>query len=81
VPPERELGQDGSLSIYTLTPKRIREPTPAEVEELRERREHERTERYGAAYAIVGFEMVAHHDGSLEITWRGGACKLSGLRR
>ena len=85
VPPEREPGlepgPDGSLPIYTLGPERIRERTPEEVEELSERYERERTERYGATYAMLGLKVVAHQDGSLEITWRGGGCKLSGLRR
>jgi DNA invertase Pin-like site-specific DNA recombinase len=81
VPPEREEGPDGSLPIYTLTPERIRYRTPEEIEALREKRERERAERYGAAYAMLALKVVAHHDGSLEIAWRGGGCKLSGLRR
>ena len=85
VPSEREPGlepgPDGSPPIYTLAPERIRERTPEEVEELSERHERERTERYGAAYAMLGLKVVAYNDGSLEITWRGGGCKLSGLRR
>ena len=84
VPPEREPGlepgPDGSLPIYTLTPERIRERTPEEMEDLREKRERGRAERYGAAYAMLELKLVAHHDGSLEISWRGGGCKLSGLR-
>jgi hypothetical protein len=85
VPPEREAGlkpgPGDSLPIYTLTPVRIRYRTPEEMEELREKRERERAERYGAAYAMLGLKVVAHHDGTLEITWRGGGCKLPGLRR
>jgi hypothetical protein len=81
VPPEREPGPDGSLPIYTLTPERIRYRTPEEMEELREKRKRERAERYGATYAMLGLKVVAHHDGSLEITWRGGGCKLSGSCR
>jgi hypothetical protein len=50
------------------------------MEDLREKRERGRAERYGAAYAMLELKLVAHHDGSLEITWRGGGCKLSGLR-
>ena len=79
VPPES--AEDGSLNIYTLTPERVRRRTPEEIEELRERRERERAERYGATYAMLGLKAVAHHDGSLEITWRGGGCKLSDSRR
>jgi hypothetical protein len=81
VPPEREEGPDGSLPIYTLTPERIRYRTPEEMEALREKRERERAERYGAAYAMLGLKVIAHHNGNLEIAWRGGGCKLSGLRR
>jgi hypothetical protein len=85
VPPqpetELESGPDGSLPIYILAPERIRERMPEEMAELREKRERERAERYGAVYAMLGLKVVAHHDGSLEITWRGGGCKLSGLRR
>ena len=79
--PEREPGPDGSLLIYTLTPECIRYHTPEEMEKLREKRERERAQRYGAAYAMLGLKVVVHHDGSLEITWRGGGCKLSGPRR
>ena len=85
VPPEREtgleLGPDGSFPIYTLTPECIRYRTPEEMEKLREKWVRERAERYGAAYAMLGLEVVVHLDGSMEITWRGGGCKLSGLRR
>jgi hypothetical protein len=81
VPPGQEAGPDGSLPIYTLTPECIRYRTPEELEELREKRERERAKRYGAAYAMLGLKVVAHHDGSLEITWRGGGCKLSSTRR
>jgi hypothetical protein len=85
VPPEREPGlapgSDGPLPIYTLTPECIRYRTPEEREKLREKRERERAKRYGAAYAMLGLEVVAHHNGSLEIAWRGGGHKLSGLRR
>ena len=76
-----ELGPDGSFPIYTLTPECIRYRTPEEMEKLREKRERERAEHYGVAYAMLGLKVVAHHDGSLEITWRGGGCKLSGPRR
>lgn len=79
--PGLEPGPDGSLPIYTLTPECIRYHTPEEMEKLREKRERERAQRYGAAYAMLGLKVVVHHDGSLEITWCGGGCKLSGPRR
>ena len=76
-----EPAEDGSLNIYTLTPERVRRRTPEEMKELRESRERERAERYGATYAMLGLKVIAHHGGSLEITWRGGGCKLLGSRR
>ena len=71
-----DAGYDG----YTKELNTKRNATE-EMAELREKRERERAERYGAVYAMLGLKVVAHHDGSLEITWRGGDCKLSGLRR
>lgn len=79
--PGLEPGPDGSLPIYTLTLECIRYRTPEEMEKLREKRERERAQRYGAAYAMLGLKVVVYHDGSLEITWRRGGCKLSGPRR
>lgn len=78
VPAERT--PENPLGVYTLAPERIREHTPEETQHLWEQWERERAERYGAAYEMFALRVVAHHDGSLEVTWRGGGCKISGSR-
>lgn len=78
VPAERT--PENPLGVYTLAPERIREHTPEETQYLWEQWERERAERYGAAYEMLALRVVAHHDGSLEVTWRGGGCKISGSR-
>jgi hypothetical protein len=79
VPPSP--GGGGELPIYELTPERIRQRTPEEMEELRERLERARAERYGATYGMLGLKVVGYLNGDLEISWTGGGCKLLGSRR
>lgn len=79
VPPQHEPGLDGELlPTYELSPERIRRRTPEEIEELCEKRERERAERYLWVYGLLGLRVVAHKDGTLELTWRAGS-KLLGL--
>lgn len=66
VPPER--GEDGPLPVYTLTPERIRERTPEEVEARRQRRERERAERFAWVYGELGLKVVVRKDGELELS-------------
>jgi len=71
VPPEPT--ENDSLNIYALRPERVRQRTPEEVEGLRERRDRERAERYRWVYGLLGLRVVAHRDGTLELTWRAGS--------
>jgi len=43
-----------------------------EAEELRRKQERERAERYRAVYTTLGLRIVAHEDGTLELTWKAG---------
>ena len=76
VPPEPAEG-GGRLPLYELTPERIRLRTPEEVERLSEERDRERAERYRWVYDLLGWRVVAHRDGTLELIWRTGT-KLLG---
>jgi hypothetical protein len=53
---------------------------PEEIAELRREAERERAERYRRAYEMLNLKVVAYPDGTLDITWTGGRCKLSGTR-
>jgi archaeosine-15-forming tRNA-guanine transglycosylase len=43
-----------------------------EMGELRHARERERAERYRGVYTDLDLRVVAHKDGTLELTWRAG---------
>jgi hypothetical protein len=74
VPPDPDDG--GGLPIYKLAPERIRWRSEQEVQELRERREHERAERYRDVYRLLALRVVAHRDGKLEDSGTFGGRKL-----
>ena len=77
VPEERT--PDNPLGVYTLTPDRVRERTPEELEEIGREQQRERAERLRALYEVLGLSAVAHRDGTLEISWgESGRCKLTG---
>ena len=40
--------------------------------DLRSARERERAERYRGVYTTLGLRVVAHEDGTLELTWKAG---------
>ncbi len=63
-----ERTADNPLGVYTLTPEAVREPTSEEMEELRVRAERERGERFRAIYETLGLRIVAHADGTLDIS-------------
>lgn len=77
VPEERT--SDNPLGVYTLTPERVRDRTPGELDELRREQQRERAERLRALYEVLGLSVVAHKDGTLEISWgEHGRRKLVG---
>jgi hypothetical protein len=72
---------DGSLAPRSREGLRpLVHNTPEEIKELRQEAEHERPERYRRAYEMLNLKVVAYPDGTLEISWTGGSCKLSGTR-
>jgi hypothetical protein len=73
-PPEPDDG--GRLPIYELAPQHIRRRSEQEVAELRERRERERAERYRAVYRLLTLRVVAHRDGTLEVSGTFGGQSL-----
>jgi hypothetical protein len=64
-----------------VVPGSHRKRTSEELEQLRHKAGLERDERYKWAYEKLGLKVVAYSDGVLEISWRGGICKLSGTSR
>jgi site-specific DNA recombinase len=66
VPPEP--AEDGTPSVYKLTPERVRKRTPEEIEELRDEEERERGRRYRAVYDMLGLKIVARKDRTLEVS-------------
>ncbi|HEX2739200.1 MAG TPA: hypothetical protein VHM69_02040 [Rubrobacter sp.] len=68
----REAAAEGRLPVFRPSPNMFRERTPEEMEELRRVRERERAERYRGVYTTLGLRIVAHEDGTLELTWRAG---------
>jgi hypothetical protein len=74
--------EDNPLGAYTLMPDRIRERTNVEMEEIRRERQREHAERLRALYEVLGLSVVAHRDGTLDVSWGTGdglgRCKLVG---
>jgi site-specific DNA recombinase len=68
----REAADEGRLPMFPLSPEMFRERTPEEMEEIRRTRERERAERYRGVYTTLGLRIVAHEDGTLELTWKAG---------
>ena len=83
VPEERSA--DNPLGAYTLTPERVRERTNVEIEEIRRERQRERAARLRALYQVLGLSVIAHSDGTLDVSWGAGdclgRCKLMGSSR
>ena len=69
---KRKTREEGHLPVFPLSPELFRERTPEEKEELIQEQERERAERYRGVYTNLGFTVVAHQDGTLELTWRAG---------
>jgi site-specific DNA recombinase len=66
MPPEAT--EDGTPNVYKLTPERVRQRTPEEMEELRDAEERERGRRYRAVYDMLGLKVVARKDRTLEVS-------------
>ena len=64
--------EENPHGVYRLAPARIRERTPEELKRLVEERDRERGERYRWVYGLLGLRVLAHRDGTLELTWRAG---------
>jgi hypothetical protein len=80
-PPIREYVIKDEHKNKGLTPRSVvsgshRKRTPEEMEQLRQEAERERAERYRRAYDMLNLKVVAYPDGTLEISWTGGFCKL-----
>jgi hypothetical protein len=69
---EGKVREEERLPIFTVSPEMFRERTPEEMEELRRKQERERAERYRGVYTTLGLRIVAHEDGTLELTWKAG---------
>ena len=67
----RELELRSSLVEWYL-----RDLSEEELEEKRRAAEDAKDERFRAMYDDFVFRMVAHPDGSLEVTWKNGAASL-----
>ena len=72
----KERAEDNPLGVYTLAPEAIRERTPEETEELRERAERERSVRFRDLYEALDLRVVCHKDRSLEVFWGGSYCSV-----
>ncbi|HEX5850633.1 MAG TPA: hypothetical protein VFY59_15665, partial [Rubrobacter sp.] len=73
-------GTNGHLRPQIVVPGMHRKRTPEEMKVLRDEAERERIGRYRRAYEMLDLKVVAYPDGTLEISWTGGGCKLSGTR-
>jgi hypothetical protein len=69
---KRKAREEGRLPIFPISPEMFRERTPEEMEEFRCAEERERAERYQGVYTSLGLRVIAHSDGTLELTWRAG---------
>jgi hypothetical protein len=69
---ERKAWEEGHLPIFSISHEMFRERTPEEMEMLRRKHERERAERYRGVYTTLGLRIVAHKDGTLELTWKVG---------
>jgi hypothetical protein len=69
---ERKAWEEGHLPIFSISHEMFCERTPEEMEMLRRKHERERAERYRGVYTTLGLRIVAHKDGTLELTWKVG---------
>ena len=67
-----EAADGGRLPVFSPSPEMFRERTPEEMEEFRRTHERERAERYRGVYTTLGLRIVAHRDGTLDLTWKAG---------
>lgn len=62
----------GAGELTQLTPATVRERTGEELEALQRRSEDERKQRLRWFYEVLGLRVVAHPDGTLELSWSFG---------
>ena len=55
------------MPIFPVSPEMFRERTPEEMEELREKQERERGQRYRAMYELLGLKVTASKNKTLEV--------------
>jgi archaeosine-15-forming tRNA-guanine transglycosylase len=66
IPPLQHKPDGSDAGLGNATPDQV------EMGELRHARERERAERYRGVYTNLDLRVVAHKDGTLELTWRAG---------
>jgi site-specific DNA recombinase len=64
---KRKAREEGRLPIFPISPEIFRGRTPEEMEELREKQERERGQRYRAMYELLGLKATASKDKTLEV--------------
>jgi hypothetical protein len=64
---KRKAREEGRLPIFPISPEVFRERTPEEMQELREKQERERGQRYRAMYELLGLKVTASKDKTLEV--------------
>ena len=64
---KRKAREEDRLPIFPISPEIFRERTPEEMEELREKQERERGQRYRAMYELLGLKVTASKDKTLEV--------------
>jgi hypothetical protein len=64
---KRKAREEGRLPIFPISPEVFRERTPEEMQELREKQERERGQRYRAMYELLGLKVTAGKDMTLEV--------------
>jgi hypothetical protein len=65
---KRRAQEEGRLPIFPVSPNVFRERTQEEIEELHRAAERERSQRYRAVYELLGLKVVAHKDGTLDVS-------------
>ena len=67
-----ERTPENPLGAYTLAPENVRHLAEEELAEKRRVAEDARGERFRAMYDDLGFRVVAHPYGTLEVGWKFG---------
>ena len=73
---KRKAREEGRLPMFPISPEMFRERTQEEMEELREKQERERGQRYRAMYELLGLKITASKDKTLEVRGTFGLRKV-----